>query len=91
MAGIDYPRYLQTLDLLNIMIAILVYDGCKLYKYGYFFPKKVEITKVEKCKVNIKKLKFPRVEVMQNEAGPSNNTRPDNRMGVSSDLNRQVR
>ena len=47
MAGIDYPRYLQTLDLLNIMIAILVYDGCKLYKYGYFFPKKVEITKAK--------------------------------------------
>ena len=42
---------------------------------------------LEKCKANIKKLEFPRVEVMQNEAGPINNTRPDNRMGVSSDLN----
>jgi hypothetical protein len=39
-------------------------------------------------KANVKKLEFPRVEVvhmMQNEAGP------DNRMGVSSDLDRQVR
>lgn len=33
---------------------------------------------LEKCKANIKKLKFPGVEVVQNEAGPSNNTGPDN-------------
>jgi hypothetical protein len=61
-------------------------------KYVFFRKDKKGIKRLlEKCKVNIKKLKFPRVEVMQNEAGPINNTRPDNRMGVSSDLNRQVR
>jgi hypothetical protein len=41
------------------------------------------------CQPNIKKLVFPRVEVMhmmQNEADPINNTRPDNRMGVSSEF-----
>jgi hypothetical protein len=63
--------------------------------YVFFRKDKKGINRLlEKCKANIKKLEFPRVEVihmMQNEAGPSNNTGPDNRMGVSSDLDRQVR
>jgi hypothetical protein len=36
MAGQNYPWYLQTLDLLNFMIIILVYNGCKVYKYKYW-------------------------------------------------------
>ena len=41
MAGQNYPWYLQTLDLLNFMIVILVYNGRKVYKYKYcYFPKK---------------------------------------------------
>lgn len=41
MASMDYPAYLQTFDLLNFIIVMLAYDRCKVYKYGYFFPKKL--------------------------------------------------
>jgi hypothetical protein len=68
---------------------------CLIRLYVFFRKDKKGINRLlEKCKANIKKLEFPRVEVMhmmQNEAGPSNNTGPYNRMGVSSDLDRQVR
>jgi hypothetical protein len=41
---------------------------------------------LEKCKANIKKLVVEVMHMMQNEAGPSNNNRPDNRKGVSSEF-----